>query len=173
MSSHFTKIIAFGCLVLLIATPLGAMYLLVDIGAFAHLAHTNFALAIQWQSVTPSQWYGLWLLTLIWLAPGLAGIVYLRRACRNFAQGELFNAANSQALRRFSILLFIHGLTKPVHFALSSVLLSWHHPPGQKLLSVSLGSSEISTVFLAMILWVVSDLLLKGCDIERENQQFI
>jgi hypothetical protein len=56
---------------------------------------------------------------------------------------------------------------------LSSILLSLNQPAGQKLLSISLGSGEVKVIALAMILWVMSDLLVKGGRIERENKQFI
>jgi hypothetical protein len=53
------------------------------------------------------------------------------------------------------------------------MLLSWNHPPGEKMLSVSLGSGEIEVLSLAMILWVMSELLVKASKLEKENRQFI
>jgi len=53
------------------------------------------------------------------------------------------------------------------------VLLSLNHPAGEKVLSIIFGSGEIVTVALAMILWVVSDLLVEGSRLQSENQQFI
>jgi len=48
-----------------------------------------------------------------------------------------------------------------------------NHPAGQKMLSVSFGSDEVKVIALAMILWVMSDLLVKGCKLENENKLFI
>ncbi|MBU2985477.1 hypothetical protein KO528_08940 [Saccharophagus degradans] len=85
-------------------------------------------------------------------ATGVIGLYFLRRAFSNFAKGELFTLSNSRDLKLFSIFLFIQTLAKPLHFSLTSILLSMNHPAGQKMLSVSLGSGEIKVFSLAMIL---------------------
>ncbi|MEX0738223.1 MAG: DUF2975 domain-containing protein [Pseudohongiella sp.] len=173
MTRHFSLLIARGCLVLLVLVPAAAVYFAIDIDAFAALARRILDLPIQWQSVSSMQWYGFWLLTTLYVAIGTGGLYFLRRAFTNFARGELFNAANSRDLRWFSIFLFMQALAGPLHSALSSVLLSLNHPPGQRMLSITLGSDEIRLIALAMILWVVSSLLVKGCQLQRENQQFV
>lgn len=173
MTRYFSLLIAWGCLVILILAPLAALFFLINIDTFADLAKRNLDLPIQWQSVTAVQWYWFWLLSMFYLAIGLGGFYFLRRAFANFARGELFNLNNSRDLRLFSIFLFAQALARPLHFALSSMLLSWNHPPGQKMLSISLGSGEIEVLSLAMILWVMSDLLVKASKLENENKQFI
>jgi hypothetical protein len=70
-------------------------------------------------------------------------------------------------------LLFAQALAKPLHFSISSVLLSLNHPAGQKMLSASFGSNEVKVIALAMMLWVISDLLVQGSKLESENKQFI
>lgn len=173
MTRQFSLLIAIGCMAMLILTPVAALYLLIDIELFSSLARNNLNLPIQWQTVSDTQWYGLWLLTLIYIVIGLAGLYFLRRAFSNFAKGQLFNHNNSRDLRLFAILLFVQALAKPLHFTLASLLLSINHPAGQKVLSVSLGSGEIKVIALAMILWVMSDLLIRGSQLENENSQFI
>ncbi len=173
MTRQFSRLIALGCMVILITAPIIALYFLINIDQFADIARNNIALPIQWQTVSDMQWYSLWLLTVIYVAIGLAGLYYLRRAFSNFAKGQLFNTSNSRDLRLFSILLFAQALAKPLYFSISSVLLSINHPAGQKILSVSFGSDEVKVIALAMILWVMSDLLFKGSKLESENKQFI
>jgi len=173
MIRFFSLSIAHVCTLALLVFPLGALYLLVDIGAFARLSQAELPIPIIWQSVGSAQWYGFWVLTALYLAPGLIGLFYLRRAFANFANGEFFNSANSRDLKQFSVFLFIQALAKPLHFSIATLLLSMNHPPGQKMLSVSLGTNELKVIVLAMILWVISELLLKGAELERENKQFI
>lgn len=173
MTRYFSRLIAWGCLAILVLAPAAAFFFLVDIDAFATLARRTLGLPIQWQSVTSAQWYCLWLLTMLYLAIGLGGLYFLRRAFANFAKGELFNENNSRDLRLFSVFLFAQALAKPLHFALASMLLSLNYPAGQKMLSISLGSGEVKVISLAMILWVMSDLLIKGIKLESENRQFI
>lgn len=173
MIQRFSLLIARGCLAIFIAVPVIALFFLFNIDTFATVAMSSLDLPIQWQSVTPGQWYGLWMLTVLHLAIGLGGLYFLRRAFANFAKGELFNQDNSRDLRMFSIFLFAQALAKPIHLALSSVLLSWYHPAGQRMLSITLGSDEIKVIALAMILWVMSDLLVKASALDSENRQFV
>lgn len=137
------------------------------------MARNNSALPIQWQTVSDLQWYSLWLLTVLYVAICLTGLYFLRRAFSNFAQGQLFNHSNSRDLQLFSILLFVQALAEPLRFSISSMLLSLNHPAGQKLLSISFGSNEVKVIALAMILWVMSELLVSGSKLESENKQFI
>lgn len=173
MTRQFSQLIALGCMVLLITVPFIALYLLINIELFVATARSNLGLPIQWQTVSDIQWYSFWLLTVLYVATGLAGLYFLRRAFSNFAKGQLFNHSNSRDLRLFSILLFAQALAKPLYLSISSVLLSMNHPAGQKILSVSFGSDGIKVIALAMILWVMSDLLVRGCKLESENKQFI
>lgn len=173
MIRRFSLLISWGCMAVIIFVPTAALYFLMDLDSFAALAKSNLALPIQWDTVLTWQWYALWVLTTLYVAMGLAGLYFLRRAFANFAKGELFNQANSRDLRFFSIFLFVQALTKPMHFAVSSVLLSLNHPAGEKMLAISLGSNEITFIALAMILWVASDLLIEGSKLQAENRQFV
>ncbi|MEE9346320.1 MAG: DUF2975 domain-containing protein [Methylococcales bacterium] len=173
MTQQFSRLIALGCIAILIMAPFIALYFLINIELFAVMARSNLGLPMQWQTVSDIQWYSLWLLTVFYVATGLAGLYFLRRAFSNFAKGQLFNHSNSRDLRLFSILLFAQALAKPLHFSISSMLLSMNHPAGQKILSVSFGSDEVKVIALAMILWVMSDLLVRSSKLESENKQFI
>lgn len=173
MSRRFSFVIAWVCLLILAAMPVASAYYLLNIDAFASLAKQSLLLPIHWASVTTGQWYGLWLLTFFYLATGVCSLYFLRSAFVNFSKGEFFNLSNSRNLRIFSVLLLAQALANPLHLSLSSILLSFNHPAGQKVLSISIGSSEIKTIILGMILWVISDLLVKGSKIESENKQFI
>jgi hypothetical protein len=173
MTRHFSQLIALGCLALIVVTPIVAVYLLINIDQFARIAQRSFGHSIQWNTVSDSQWYSLWALTFLYVAIGLIGLHFLRRAFSNFANGALFNYSNSRDVRLFAVCLFIQALAKPMHFSLASILLSMNHPAGQKVLSVSLGSDEIKVIALGMILWVMSSLLVSATRLENENKQFI
>lgn len=173
MTRQFSRLIALSCMAILITAPFIALYYLINIDLFAAMARNNVRLPIQWQTVSSIQWYSLWLLTAFYIAIGLTGLYFLRRAFGNFAKGQLFNHSNSRDLRLFSILLFVQAAAKSLHFSISSVLLSMNHTAGQKVLSVSFGSDEIKVIALAMILWVMSDLLVRASKLESENKQFI
>lgn len=173
MTRQLSRIVALCCMAAIIAVPVTAIYLLFNIELFASMAKTSMAVPIQWQTVSKIQLYSLWLLTAFYMAIGLAGLYFLRRAFANFAKGQLFNHSNSRDLRLFSIFLLAQALAQPLLSSISSVLLSINHPAGQKILSVSFGSNEVKVIVLAMIFWIMSDLLVRGSKLENENKLFI
>ena len=173
MTRILSKLISWGCVMVLVLAPTAFAYLLWDIDLFARLAQRQIDLPVRWQSVTHWQWYTLWVTTLMYLGIGWLAILYLRRAFIRFASGELINLKNSRNIRRFAVLLFFQALAKPLLFTLSSVLLSVNHPAGQKMLSVSLGSNEILGSALALVFWVISSLMFEANRIQSENEQFI
>lgn len=173
MTIVLARVVTWLCTLWLVVVPCGALYFLVSIDSFAAVAATGLELPIRWYSVTDAQWYGLWTLTSAYLAIAFAGVVFLRKAFASFADGNWFDETNSRNLRRFAILLMVQGVAKPVHFILSSVLLSLHHPAGEKVLSISLGSTALVLIGAGLIMWVLSDLLVEGTKATAENRQFV
>lgn len=173
MTRRFSLFIAWGCTILLVAIPVAALYFLLNIDGFAALTRQSIGLGIQWDSVATWQWYTLWGITTVYMTIGLVGLYFLRRPFANFARGELFNPANSRDLRHFSMLLFAQALAKPLHFALASVVLSANHTAGNKMLSISLGANEARMIAVALVFWVMSNLLIEGCRLQSENRQFV
>lgn len=173
MTRRLSLVISWACAVLMMLVPAVALFFLVNLESFAGFVRSSIGVPIQWQTVSDRQWYAQWLLMALYVSIGLFGLYFLRRAFANFANGELFNLTNSRDLRGFSILLLIQALATPLHFALSSVLLSLNHPAGQKMLSISFGSNEFRAVGVALVLWVMSNLLVEGCRLQTENRQFV
>ncbi|MEE9333753.1 MAG: DUF2975 domain-containing protein [Granulosicoccaceae bacterium] len=173
MTHRFSAVISNTCAALLLLVPIAAFYYLFNLGSFAELIASSTRLPIQWSTVSTHQWYGMWVLTALYVCVGLVGLYFLRRAFANFAKGEFFNLAKSRDFRRFSILLLIQTLLTPLHFALSSVLLSLNHPAGQKMLSLAFGSNEIRAIGVALVMWVMSNLLVEGSRLQTENRQFV
>ena len=173
MTRRLSLLVSWGCSVLSILLPVAALFFLIDLSSFEQLVRNSIGLPVQWQTVSNGQWYGLWALMALYVSIGLVGLYFLRRAFANFANGELFNLVNSRDLRRFSILLLVQAIVTPLHYALSSVLLSLNHPAGEKMLSISFGSNEMRTIGVALVLWVMSNLLVEGSKLQTENRQFV
>lgn len=137
------------------------------------IAKSNLNMPIQWNTVEPWQGYVLWGVASVHMALGAVALWFLHKAFRNLSKGEFFNLDNSLNLWRFSILLFLQALMKPFLLTMSSLLLTINHPIGERALVVSFGSQELFTLALAMIIWVVSDVLVAGNRLEHENKQFV
>jgi len=173
MSKKFSHLISWGSLATILLMTTVLLTLLIKIDWFTQLVQTNLRLPIQWATVKQWQWFLLWGSTATFLSIGLFGLYFLHCAFKKISSGELFNLVNSLNIRRFAILLFVQTAAKPIYFSLTSIILSFNHPTGQKMLSVSFGSQEITMLALAMIFWVVSDVLVAGCKLQAENRQFI
>ena len=173
MTRHLSLLVFWGCTAILALVPVAALFYLVKLDAFVGFTRLTIGLPIQWETVTAGQVYTLWVVTMLYVSIGLVGLYFLRRAFANFAQGEMFNLANSRDLRLFSILLLAQAIATPIQTGLASVLLSLNHPAGQKMLSISLGSNEFKAVGIALVLWVMSELLIEGCKLQNENRQFV
>jgi len=173
MSRKFSYLISW-CSLMAIAVIVALLFsLLINIPWLAELAQSNLQLPIHWATVQDWQWYLLWVVTAAHLSIGIFGLYFLHLAFRKIAAGELFNLSNSLNMRRFAILLVIQALTKPIHLSITSVILSLNHPKGEKVLSILFGSQELTMIVLAMIFWVVSDVLVAGSRLQFENRQFV
>ncbi|MEM0955355.1 MAG: hypothetical protein AAGI24_14540 [Pseudomonadota bacterium] len=173
MTQKLAAIVYWFATVWMLALPVMAGLSLVAFERFQGLAMNTIGLPIRWQSVAPWQWYSLWVATLVYLCVGYLGVIYLRRAFASFAQGQWFDAENSRNLRMFSLLLIMQAIAKPLHQGVMSVLLSWNHPPGEKMLSIALGSNELALFVGGLVMWVMSDLLVAGMRADAENKQFV
>ncbi len=173
MTKKLAALVSWVCTAWLVLLPLGMLYLLINISTLASLAASNLALPIQWHTVDNGQWYALWTITVAYVGIGLAAVWYLRKAFSSFARGNWFDGDNSVWLRRFAALLMLQGVARPVHLALSSLILSFNHPPGERTLSITAGSNELGLIVAGLIMWVLADLLVKGTQADAENRQFV
>lgn len=173
MIKQLSLLIAWGSCGLMIAMVVTGLYFLFFIDSFLSFAQSSFPIAIQWQTVVSWQLYSLWVVMALSAGLSVGGLFFLWRAFRGFADGQFFTDRNSRSLRMFAIFLFLQALVSPIRFAAASVILSANHPPGQKMLSISLESNSVETIAYGLILWIVSELLIAARKIETENRQFV
>lgn len=173
MFSKISFLIAVLCKVFVIFVLITSVYLLIDIETFKGLIRSATQLPIEWSTVSNLQWYAVWFLAIFNQLIGATGLLFLALAFQNFSKGELFNIVNSRYLRLFAIFIFIQALFSPIHFGLNSLVLSLNHPEGEQILSITFGLSELKLIFLASVLWILSELLLRAHEVESENRQFV
>lgn len=173
MIRRLSSLIAWGCTALMLLMPAYGVYLLVDIDAFAQFARSGLQLPIQWHTVEPWQLYCLWLLSGCTLLLAIAALFNLRKAFVNFSHGEMFTLENSRSFRLFSLFVLAQAVAIPIQHSASSVLLSLNHPASERVLSIALGSDTVKTLSLGIILWVVSEILVAGNQLEKENREFV
>lgn len=173
MSQQLARGLAWMCLVSLVGVVIGGGYLLIDIDMFRQLMIGAISAPIQWGLVESWQLYLAWLLAAIYVGIGLAGLGYLSQVLKRFGKGELFTLVNSRYLRGFASCLLLQSLFSPFYFGLLVVLLTLNHPAGQKILMLNASSSDLKNLGLGILLWLISDLLVKAHALEKENKAFV
>ena len=97
----------------------------------------------------------------------------LRRLFGRYAQGVIFAAGNSRHLRRFALSVIGLALLQPLTIALLSVALSWGNPPGQRMLTLSVGTPEVSMLFVGAVFLVIAWIMELGRELAEEQAQIV
>ena len=64
-------------------------------------------------------------------------------------------------------------ISVPIMKAALSVVLSFHNPPGQKVLAIEFGSNDVIGLFLAGLLVAVGHIFSEARAIAEENASFV
>ena len=113
---------------------------------------------------------------LISMIPGgltIYAVWRLRTLFGLYAQGMIFTAANIRCLRSFALAVLGFALAKLISGSLMSVALTINNPPGERMLSVSFGSSEVTTLFIGCVFLVISWIMEEGRELAEEQAQIV
>ncbi len=97
----------------------------------------------------------------------------LRQLFDFYARGLIFTAENTRCLRGFALAILGFALAKPVAGALMSVVLTMTNPPGQRMLAISFGSSELTTLFVGCIFLIIAWIMDEGRELAEEQAQIV
>ena len=101
------------------------------------------------------------------------GIYRLRKMFGAFAHNAIFQPEPIRHLKAFGIALMAQTLIKPMTGAATSVLATFHHPAGERILAIGLSNAEASTLFLGGLILVIAWVLGEAARIDDENRSFI
>lgn len=116
---------------------------------------------------------GMVLLTGLVTAPTYWGLFALRRFLKACCDEQYLTSQNSRYLKRFAFGLIGSAFLSPVSGAALSVLLTMHNPPGQKMLAISIGSTQLTLAAVGVLLFVLANLLKRASLIAEEHAQII
>ncbi len=107
------------------------------------------------------------------LPTGIAmiGGYYLMRLFRLYEQGLIFRNSNVRCFKTLSRVLIWWFAVGIVHKSLLSIALTLHHPPGQRMITVELGSPDLTALLLGAILAVIAWVMEEGRKLQ-EDQDF-
>lgn len=103
----------------------------------------------------------------------LVGVWQARRCFGMFAQGQVFTLQATALLGRFAGWVAWAALASMLASSATSVLLTLNNPPGQRHLSVGIGSDHVFTLFFAGLVWLMAAVIAQGQTLAEENEGFV
>ena len=97
----------------------------------------------------------------------------LRQLFALYAEGQIFTAGNTRCLRHFAAAVCVFAIAKPITGALLSVVLTMNNPPGHRQLSISFGSSELTTLFIGCVFLVIAWIMDEARTLAEEQAEII
>lgn len=97
----------------------------------------------------------------------------LRKLFGLFIQGVVFSEESTRALNLLGIALLASVILKPITTAVLSIVLTWGNPPGQRSVTVSLGSNELMLLLFATTFLVITWAFREGQRLSQESAEFV
>ena len=99
------------------------------------------------------------------------GAYYLIQLFRLYEQGQIFRDSNVRCFKNLSRVLIWWFAVGIVHKSLLSIALTLHNPPGQRMITLELGSPDLTALLLGAILAVIAWVMEEGRKLQ-EDQDF-
>lgn len=161
------------CNLLILGLPLLMVYVWLNFEAFIPAISQTQHIPLQAEYIGPLNLILGFVFSLIPLAVGIYGLLKLRQLFALYRQSKFFSGENVLCLRAFAASLFANALLTPLTGALISVALTINNPPGERTLSISLGSPQLLMAFIAAIFFIIAWIMVEGRKLADENEQII
>lgn len=103
------------------------------------------------------------------LAAGSYVFFTLAGICRRYGNGELFSTAVARAYRRFALGMLAWAGLKVLSQTLLVLALTLDHPPGQRLLSIGIGSDSLAMVLVGLAVHLLGQVMEEGRRLQEDN----
>lgn len=107
------------------------------------------------------------------VAMTLFGLQQLWKLFDGYARGQVFTDLAALRLRRLGIVLMLLCLLKPFTGAAMSVILSWHNPPGQRMLTLGLSGDDYVSLLSGAVLLAIASVMREAARLAQENAEFV
>jgi hypothetical protein len=98
------------------------------------------------------------------------GAFFLMRLFQLYEHGHIFQASNVRCFKILSRVLIWWFAVAIVTRTLLGVVLTIHHPPGQRILSITLGSPDLTVLLIGCILAVIAWVMEEGRTLQEEQE---
>lgn len=90
-----------------------------------------------------------------------------------YKQGIVFSLKHVSLFKKTSKLLIIWVFLSIIYESVKSVLFSWGNPVGERVLSVSFGSEQLTVLIVATLVYLIAWVIDEGRELAEENQMVI
>lgn len=97
------------------------------------------------------------------------GVFYLMRLFQLYEHGQIFRLGNVRCFRNLSRVLIWWFIAGIVHKSLLSVALTLHNPPGQRMITLELGSPDLTALLVGGILAVIAWVMEEGRKLQEDQ----
>lgn len=109
------------------------------------------------------------LVTMLPTGMTMVGAYYLRQLFLLYEQDQIFLLANVRCFKKLSWVLIWSFAVEIVSRSLLSVVLSLPNPPGQRIVTIDLSSSDLTTLLVGGVLAVISWVMEEGRNLQEEQ----
>ena len=99
----------------------------------------------------------------------MLGAFHLMRLFRLYQQGSIFRPSNVRCFKSLSRVLIWWFAAGIVQRTLMGIVLTLHHPPGQRILTISLGSPDLTALLLGIILAIIAWVMEEGRKLQEDQ----
>ncbi|KTD23534.1 Protein of uncharacterised function (DUF2975) [Legionella lansingensis] len=92
----------------------------------------------------------------------------LAKLFRLYEQGDLFEDENIKLIKHIGILMLIGQLVQLIYQPMITAALSFNNPVGHRFASITLGSTNVSTVITALIILIASWIIKEANQLKTE-----
>ncbi|MFA9394026.1 MAG: DUF2975 domain-containing protein [Halodesulfovibrio sp.] len=108
--------------------------------------------------------------SLLPLSALIYGLINIRKLFSFYREGVIFSFEHVCIFKKTSTALVLWVFSSIFYESAKSLIFSFENPPGQRIVSVGLGSPEITTLMVAGIVFVIAWVMDEGRVIAEEQQ---
>jgi DUF2975 family protein len=103
----------------------------------------------------------------------LYGLWRLYRMFKSFSNGQVFTLSAEKHLRAFAWSVLGFALVDTFMEMPLSAYLTWHNPPGERFVEMSVELSDLHLIFFSVLFFALTRVMAEGLRLARENAEFV
>jgi hypothetical protein len=163
----------FACLVYLISSPLLTIAVWLNFEQFAAASEPFSNLPLHMELIGPLNLFLGFLVSCVPAGILMYGVWRLLLLFGLYRNGALFSPAIANHIQVFAAMLMLKVVTSPLVDILLGLVLTMNNPVGERGISISIGSNDLSVLFLSGVMFAIAWIMREGQRLAEENAEFI